>query len=116
VRTVLIVDDHAEFRESAAALLEAGGFTVVGEAADGSAAVAEAERLRPDVVLVDVQLPGFDGFETAERLAALESPPRVVLISSRELGAYGRTVPPANVCGFLPKVELTSEALASLLG
>jgi DNA-binding NarL/FixJ family response regulator len=116
MRTVLIVDDHAEFRESAAALLTADGFAVVGDAADGAAGVAEAERLRPDVVLVDVQLPGLDGFETAERLAALKTPPQIVLISSRELGAYGRSAPPATVCGFLPKAELTGAAILCLLG
>jgi len=59
-RTVLIVDDHGAFRESASALLEAEGFTVVGQAADGEAAVAESERLRPDVVLLDIRLPGLD--------------------------------------------------------
>jgi DNA-binding NarL/FixJ family response regulator len=115
VRTVLIVDDHAEFRESAAALLEAGGFNVIGDAADGAAAVAEAERLRPDIALIDIQLPDLDGFAIAERLAALESPPRVVLISSRDLAAYGRGALPANVCGFLPKLDLTSDAIVSLL-
>src|SRR3954451_14124550 len=63
--TVLIVDDHADFRESARALLEAEGFDVVGEAADGSEAIAEVERLRPDVVLLDIQLPDQDGFTVA---------------------------------------------------
>jgi len=58
---VLIVDDHAAFRESASALLEAEGFDVVGEAADGESAVAEVARLRPDIVLLDIQLPGLDG-------------------------------------------------------
>ena len=52
------------------ALLEADGFEVVGEAADGSAALEAVRRLRPEVVLLDVQLPGTDGFEVAERLAA----------------------------------------------
>ena len=80
---VLIVDDHAPFRARARALLEADGFEVVGEAADGEAAVAAAQRLRPDVVLLDVQLPGIDGFAVAERLAAEAEPPAVVLISSR---------------------------------
>ena len=56
-RTVLIVDDHEAFRESATALLEAEGFDVVGQAADGPEAVAEAERLQPEVVLLDIQLP-----------------------------------------------------------
>jgi DNA-binding NarL/FixJ family response regulator len=66
--TVLIVDDHDGFRESARALLEAEGFAVVGDAADGAAAVAAAGRLRPDMVLLDVQLPDVDGFAVAGRL------------------------------------------------
>ena len=83
-QTVLIVDDHEAFRESAAALLEAEGFDVVGQAADGPKAVAEVERLQPEVVLLDIQLPELDGFAVAERMAALPDPPRVVLISSRQ--------------------------------
>lgn len=66
--TVLIVDDHEGFRQVARALLEAAGIRVVGEAADGESAIAEAERLRPQLVLLDVQLPGIDGFEVAARL------------------------------------------------
>ena len=69
-RTVLIVDDHAGYRAGARALLERDGFEVVGEAADGESAVASARRLRPDVVLLDIQLPGLDGFAVAELLAA----------------------------------------------
>ena len=87
--TVLIVDDHADFRASARALLEAEGFDVVGEAAGGEEAIGEVERLRPDVVLLDVQLPDVDGFEVAERLAAGGSGAAIVLISSREAAAYG---------------------------
>ncbi len=68
--TVLIVDDHQGFRAGARALLEAEGFNVLGEAADGESAVEQARRLRPQVVLLDVQLPGIDGFAVAERLAA----------------------------------------------
>jgi signal transduction histidine kinase len=68
--TVLIVDDHDGFRESARALLEAEGFAVVGGAADGAAALAAAQRLRPEVVLLDIQLPDLDGFAVARQLAA----------------------------------------------
>jgi len=114
--TVLIVDDHAEFRESAAALLEAEGFAVIGEAADGDEAIAAVERLRPQVVLLDIQLPGPDGFTVAERLAAGSDPPRVVLISSREAPAYGPRLGAAAVRGFIPKRELSGSALAALLG
>src|SRR5262249_24270161 len=59
--TVLIVDDHAGFRQLARALLEAEGIEVVGEAADGESAITEAERLRPRLVLLDVRVPAIDG-------------------------------------------------------
>lgn len=113
--TVLIVDDHDGFRESARALLEAEGFAVVGDAADGAAAVAEVARLRPDVVLLDVQLPDADGFAVAEQLAAAPEPPRVVLISSREAAAYGPRVAAAPARGFLAKRELSGASLAALV-
>ena len=113
---MLIVDDHDGFRESARALLEAEGFTVVGDAADGAAAMAEAARLRPDVVLLDIQLPDADGFAVAGRLAVAPDPPRVVLISSREAAAYGPRMAAAPVCGFLAKRELSGAALAALVG
>lgn len=112
---MLIVDDHDGFRESARALLEAEGFAVIGGAADGAGAVAAAARLRPDVVLLDVQLPDADGFAVAGQLAAGPDPPRVVLISSREAAAYGPRVSAAPVRGFLAKRELSGASLAALL-
>jgi DNA-binding NarL/FixJ family response regulator len=113
--TVLIVDDHPDFRESASALLEAEGFTVIAEAADGAGAIAAVERFRPQVVLLDVQLPDLDGFAVAERLSAGPDPPRVVLISSREAAAYGPRVEAAAAQGFIPKRELSGSALAALV-
>jgi DNA-binding NarL/FixJ family response regulator len=114
--TVLIVDDHEDFRSSAAALLEAEGFTVVGGVADGGGVLAAVARLRPDVVLLDVQLPGLDGFAVAERLAGVTDPPRVVLISSRDGASYGRRLDRAPACGFLAKRELSGASLAALVG
>ena len=114
--TVLIVDDHAEFRQSAGALLEAEGFAVIAEAADGDEAIAAVERVRPQIVLLDVQLPGVDGFAVAERLAAGRDPPVVVLISSREAAAYGPRLQAAAAHGFIPKRELSGSALAALVG
>ncbi len=112
---MLIVDDHDGFRESARALLEAEGFAVVGDAADGAGALAAVPRLRPEVVLLDVQLPDVDGFTVAARLAALPDPPRVVLISSRDAAAYGPRLDAAPVRGFLAKRELSGAALAALV-
>jgi DNA-binding NarL/FixJ family response regulator len=114
--TVLIVDDHEDFRQSAAALLESEGFAVVGGAADGVAAIDAIERLRPEVVLLDIQLPDVDGFTIAERLAALPDPPTVVLISGREASAYGARLEATPARGFISKRQLSGAALAALVG
>lgn len=113
--TVLIVDDHEAFRDAARSLLETEGFDVVGEAAGGRDALTEAERLRPDVVLLDIQLPDLDGFAVADRLAATSSAPDVVLISSREAATYGARLTSAPARGFLTKRDLSGAALADLL-
>jgi DNA-binding NarL/FixJ family response regulator len=114
--TVLIVDDHDDFRRSATARLTADGFEVVGDVADGAAVPDAVARLRPDVVLLDVQLPDIAGFAVAERLAQAPDPPVVILVSSREARAYGQRVETARVRGFLSKRELSGAALAALVG
>jgi len=114
-RTVLIVDDHEDFRRSAAALLDAEGFDVVGGVADGAGVAEAVEQLRPDVVLLDVQLPDLDGFQVAELLAQTSDPPQVVLISSREASAYGPRIHAARALGFLAKRELSGAALSALV-
>ena len=113
--TVLIVDDHQGFRQGARALLEADGFEVLGEAADGESAVEQARRLRPQVVLLDVQLPGIDGFAVADTLAHGPAPPAVVLVSSRGRQAYRAKLAATSARGFLTKEEFSGECLASLL-
>ncbi len=113
--TVLIVDDHASFRAAATALLEAEGFTVVGDADDGTQALSEVERLHPQVVLLDVQLPGLDGFEVARLLAAAPFPPTVLLISSRGAAEYGDRLARSPARGFLDKRSLSGAALTRLL-
>jgi DNA-binding NarL/FixJ family response regulator len=114
--TVLIVDDHPSFRETARALLESEGFAVVGEAADGESALEAARRLHPEVVLLDVQLPDIDGFEVARRLSANGSAPSVVLTSSRDGADFGPLVERCGARGFIPKAELSGAALSDLLG
>lgn len=113
--TVLIVDDHEAFRTSARALLEADGFDVVGESEDGDGALDAVAALRPQVVLLDIQLPGIDGFAVAAQLAERADPPAVVLISSRDAAAYGPRLQNAPSRGFIPKSELSGKALAALI-
>jgi CheY-like chemotaxis protein len=114
-RTVLVVDDHPSFRATARAVLEAEGFAVVGEAASGPEALERAAVLRPDVVLLDVQLPGLDGFEVASRLRANGSAPAVVLVSSRDAADYGELIARSGACGFIPKGELSGASIRALL-
>jgi DNA-binding NarL/FixJ family response regulator len=113
--TVLIVDDHEGFRQTARALLEADGFEVVGEAADGASAIADTQRLHPELVLLDVQLPDLDGFEVAARLAQRSKAPAVVLTSTRSASSYRRRLANSPARGFIAKSELSGEALAALL-
>jgi DNA-binding NarL/FixJ family response regulator len=112
---VVIVDDDAGFRSLARALLEAEGFDVVGEAEDGASALAAVGLLHPRVVLVDIQLPGIDGFEVAERLAEAGDPPMVVLVSARGVSSYRRRLARSPARGFIAKSELSGNALAALV-
>jgi DNA-binding NarL/FixJ family response regulator len=115
-KTVLIVDDHPSFRASARRMLEADGYEVVGEAEDGGAALAAAQRLRPGLVLLDVRLPDIDGFEVAKRLLdANGGTPQIVLTSSHDSTDLGEAIGASGARGFIPKAELTGTALAALL-
>ena len=114
--TVLIVDDHAGFRSFARALLEAGGFDVVGEAPDGPAALELTRTLAPDVVLLDVALPGMDGFAVCDALLGDGPGPAVVLTSSRDVSSYRRRLERSRARGFIAKSELSGPALAALAG
>jgi DNA-binding NarL/FixJ family response regulator len=115
-KTVLIVDDHAPFRAVARALLQLEGFEVVGEAADAHSALDAVRRLRPSVVLLDVQLPDLDGFEVARQLVEAGDPPAIVLVSSRDRSAYRRRLAESSARGFIAKSDLTGAAVAALVG
>jgi CheY-like chemotaxis protein len=116
--SILIVDDHDGFRAMARGMLEAAGFTVA-EAATGAEAAEAARTIRPGLVLLDIQLPDFDGFEVARRLAAQAGAqadgPVIVLTSTREARDYGGRITSSPAAGFLPKDELSGAALRRFL-
>ncbi len=113
--SVVIVDDDARFRSVAAGLLASSGFTIVGEAADGTAGVSISTRTRPDLVLVDIRLPDIDGFEVARRLLASPVPPAVVLVSTLEAADFGRRIRTSGARGFITKASLSGDTLRRLL-
>jgi DNA-binding NarL/FixJ family response regulator len=114
-RTILIVDDHPSFRGMARAILESEGFEVVGEAADGASAIEAARALKPNIILLDVQLPDIDGFQVASRLTQNGGSPAIVMTSSRDACDFGSLVKQSGARGFIPKAELSAKALSDLL-
>jgi DNA-binding NarL/FixJ family response regulator len=112
--TVLIVDDHPSFRASARAILEADGYSIVGEAHDGASGLRMLRDLRPDVVLLDVQLPDMSGFDVCVECGDLDTT-SVVLVSSRDASDYGPLIESSGARGFVPKAELSGDAIAALL-
>jgi len=114
-RTVLIVDDHAAFRTSARALLEADGWNVIGEAADGASGLAETRRLQPDVVLLDVRLPDTDGFNCATLMTANGYRPTVIITSSSDDPLYPDRAKLCGASGFVAKHDVCGAALDRLL-
>lgn len=113
--TVLIVDDHPGFRAAARTLLEADGFEVIAEAEDAESATVLAAEVKPDLVLLDVQLPDIDGFEVARRLTQTSHPPVVILVSTRDRDDYGHEVERTPARGFIGKAELSGARIAALL-
>jgi DNA-binding NarL/FixJ family response regulator len=115
MRSIVVVDDYAPFRLVVREMLERDGFHVVGEASDGRGAIDAVLTLRPDVVLLDVHLPGDDGFTVCERLQGLMPAPDVVLTSSHDVASFRRRLRTSPARGFISKADLSSAALVALL-
>jgi len=111
---LLIVDDHESFLATASALFAEAGFEVVGGADSAASAEAAAGRLRPDVVLLDIQLPDRPGFTVVPLLQDLGAV--VVLTSGRREADFGGLVAASGADGFVPKDELSGPRLAALMG
>lgn len=101
---LVLADDHAVVRAGLAAILRAApGFQVVGEAADGAAAVELVRRERPDVLLTDLRMPGMDGVETIRAVRALPAPPQVLVLTTYDTDADILRAVEAGATGYLLK-------------
>ena len=112
---VLIVDDNARFRVRARRRLEADGYRVIAEAADGASALEAARVHRPDIVLLDVGLPDMSGPAVAQRLTSEPEAPAVVLTSTYDAADLGDRVDRCGARGFVPKAELSGARIHELL-
>jgi DNA-binding NarL/FixJ family response regulator len=113
--SILVVDDDATFRVTAARLLRAAGLRVVGQVGTGGEALGAALDLRPDAILLDIELPDEDGLVIAARLSRLPWHPSVLLTSSDPDAVLPEDVGAAGARGFVPKHELPDAPLRRLL-
>ncbi len=119
--SVLVVDDQELVRAGFAVILEAtDGITVVGEAADGASAVAQAAEHNPDVVLMDIRMPGMDGLEAARLITATVDPPKIVMLTTFDLDDYVYEALRSGASGFLlkdsPRADLVAAIRAAAAG
>src|SRR5262245_24721856 len=113
-RRVLLADDHQIFRETLRSLLESNGWPIVGEAADGFAAVEMARKLRPDISILDIRMPGLNGVDAAQELLKFDPRMNVVLLSGYDeedlvIGALR-----AGVRGYVLKTQATTDLLQAI--
>lgn len=109
---VLVVDDQAPFRKAARAVVEAtDGFEVVGEAPTGEAGVEAAQTLRPDLVLMDVNLPGINGLEATRRILTQSNPVVVLLLSTYEEEEYGVKAAESGAAAYIAKSRFDPDRL-----
>ena len=110
--TVLLADDQPLVRSGLRLILELGGIEVVGEACDGAEAATMTSALRPDVVLMDVRMPGTDGIEGTRRVVAADLPTRVLVLTTFDLDQHVYDALRAGAAGFLLK-DVSAEQLVS---
>jgi DNA-binding NarL/FixJ family response regulator len=111
---VLIVDDQPTYREVAREVVQSTpGFEVIGEASTGEESLELSRDLLPDLVLMDVNLPGIDGMEATRQITQSARPPVVFLISTYESDDYSTRAEECGAAGFIPKSAFDPDLLAS---
>jgi len=112
---VLVVDDHETFRRAAAAVVEAAdGFVLAGAVGTGEDSLTAVEALGPDLVLMDVNLPGMDGLEATRRLRASARPPVVILLSTHDEDEFGAQARECGALGYVAKSAFGTERLTAV--
>jgi DNA-binding NarL/FixJ family response regulator len=112
--SVLVVDDQATFRQAMVAVVDAtDGFEIVGQAASGETALRACAELQPDLVLMDVNLPGIDGVEATRRLRGLPSPPVVLLLSTYDADTADGFISDCGAAAYVLKSEFGPDRLLS---
>jgi len=113
--SILLVDDHAMFRAGIKALLEAEGrLQVVGEASSGDEAVDRVRELKPDVVIMDLSMPGSNGLEATRRIAALELDTKVLVLTVHAEEEYLVPVVEAGASGYLTKTSADNDLIEAI--
>lgn len=114
---IMLVDDSRTFLDSAGALLDAvPGFEVVARLRSAEDALAELRFTRPDVVIVDIHMPGMSGLEAARRIKTRPSPPRVILTTIHDDSEYDRAAAAVGADAFVPKSEFGARIGAAITG
>lgn len=111
---IVVVDDHPVFRKGLVALLRAEGHDVVGEASDGTEAVAVVAADRPDVVLMDLSMPMLDGFDATERITARHPDTKVVVITLFDDEASVVRALEAGACGYVSKQAAPEQIIGAI--
>lgn len=112
---VLVVDDHARMRKSIRTLLERSGeVRVVGEAEEGKEALSQVDDLQPDVVILDISMPGMNGFEVLSALSVRDEPPHVVMLSMNDSTDLIRRALAGGAADFISKSEAGSRLLPAV--
>ena len=111
---VLIVDDQEAFRSAARLVVElTTGFVVAGEAASGESGIELVDELRPQLVLMDINLPGIDGLEATRRIVSAHPGTRVLVFSTYEANEYESRALDAGAVGFVPKADFDPAILTT---